>query len=242
MQVRLYSATGNRLWVLEDSALTTQNFQDYAPRAQALCRNQRADGVMLLNTFTHELWILNADGSDGGFCGNGVRAAAYHLATTQDLKSVELKMGGHLIQAKINNKLVFLQFADPQAAVEQKIVQGQKAYFLKVPNPHLVFLVPPNTWKIEVEGETFCDEANTNVEFVYPEGNEFHVSVYERGVGVTAACGSGAIAVFKTLQQLKLIADAVRIKMPGGLLTVEAQGNYLIMAGEVNFLEAENIE
>ena len=71
-----------------------------------------------------------------------------------------------------------------------------------------------------------------NFEIVNPSGrNRFTARVWERGSGETMACGTGACAIAVAARLLGLSQDKVDIKLPGGLLTIDWDGE-----GEV-FLE-----
>lgn len=242
MNAHLYSGTGNLLWVIEDTKLSDANFLQYATVAQQLCDHNRADGVILMHPETHQLWVINQDGSDGGFCGNGLRVAAYHIQETRNVNATRLTMAGRHFEATMTGNEVSVYFEHPESEVKPCKIEGVEAYAVKVPNPHLVFLNPAEDWAIEKQGAEFCKALNTNVEFVYSKEDCFHVDVYERGVGITQACGSGAIAVFQTLQNLKIIESKSHIKMPGGDLTVTQTGDKLCLSGGVLFLESERIE
>lgn len=238
VKANLYSATGNLLWFIEDNNLSDAKVQDYANAAKRLCQNARADGFMLMDHSTHQLWIINADGSNGSFCGNGLRVAAFYLQETQGFRHAKLMMGHTAIEATMDGALISVYLDVPKAGVREG---EHQSYNVNVPNPHMVIVNPPKEWSIEKEGGDFCKRYNTNVEFVYPEGTHFSVLVYERGVGITKACGSGAIAVFKVLKELGLIDHRLDIKMIGGDLTVRESGDRLCLSGEVIFLESENI-
>ncbi len=230
----LYSATGNRLWVLEVIGLNDAKLLDYTSLAQILCQNKCADGVMLMNPESLRLWILNADGSNGEFCGNGLRAVAYHLQKTRNMKTATLQMAEHnVIHATMEGEAVSVCLDIGQPVIHTEIIQGVSSYRLTVPNPHLIILNPPKHWQIEAEGKALSHTYNTNVEWVYPESDQFYVTIYERGVGPTAACGSGALATFKTLQSLGLVKDQANLRMPGGNLTVTALCDRLCTRGTV---------
>ncbi len=111
------------------------------------------------------------------------------------------------------------------------------AYRLKLPNPHLLILNPPVAWQLEKEAAALCREYDSNVEWIYPEQDHFRVLVYERGVGLTQACGSGAMATFKVLQYLQRVTDCAHIKMLGGDLTVRETGARLCISGKVHLVE-----
>ncbi len=232
----LYSATGNRLWVVEVLNLLDEEVLLYADLAKKLCVNHKADGLMLFNPTTYELWVLNADGTNGNFCGNGVRAVAYHLQQIKGIHRVQLHMGGHDIVVSMQAQQVMMMLTNPIVTIGKKM----GGYFLEVPNPHLILLNPPGAWTLEHEGAKFCREYNTNVEFVYPETEYVRVLVYERGVGPTQACGSGAIATFKVLQYLGLVQDKIRIRMSGGDLTLQQAGDKLSLSGQVQLIETSS--
>lgn len=212
--MQLYNANGNLLWLLEEARCRSQNFGAYADTAKQAC-SVKGDGLLLLNPETHELWILNKDGSNGEFCGNGLMCAAFHLYRTQGVSQMSLKMAGQNIEAHVDSSGVRVLFPS------------------QVPNPHLVFVNPPAEWTLLREGAALCQSKNTNVEFVYPERDGFRALVYERGVGPTGACGSGALAIFKELRRRGLVSDHARIKMPSGVLTVKALHSKLQLQGMV---------
>lgn len=230
----LYSATGNLLWVLEADGLTDATLVDFQHFCTTLCRDQKADGVMLMNPETFRLWILNADGSNGEFCGNGLRAAAFHLQETRGLRTATLSMAEHqAIEATMHNEMVSIRLNIGTPFISTQMIKGITAYRLAVPNPHFIVLNPPPTWHLEKEGAALSHEYDTNVEWVYPEKAHFQVLVYERGVGPTKACGSGAMATFKVLQSLGHVTDSACIRMPGGDLTVDETHATLCVSGAV---------
>lgn len=230
----LYSATGNLLWVIEIADLCDETLLKARDFCQALCQHKKADGVMLLNPDTFRLWILNADGSNGEFCGNGLRAVAFHLQETRGLHAAILSMAEHhAIEAAMHNETVSIRLNIGTPIIATQVINGITAYRLAVPNPHFIVMNPPATWRLEKEGALLSHEYNTNVEWVYPEKAHFQVLVYERGVGPTKACGSGAMATFKVLQSLGQVTDSACIRMPGGDLTVSETRATLCISGAV---------
>jgi diaminopimelate epimerase len=75
--------------------------------------------------------------------------------------------------------------------------------------------------------------AKTNVEFVEPVGqDEVRLRVWERGVGETAACGTGACATVVALQRLGQVGEEVAVRLPGGTLLVRWRpGGSVFMTG-----------
>ena len=96
---------------------------------------------------------------------------------------------------------------------------------LDVGNPHLVSLVD-DPWSVELEVDGPALEAGyrdgINVHFVRAAGpHEIDLAVWERGAGVTEACGSGATAAVAAATAWGIVDGAVSVTMPGGSAEVE---------------------
>jgi len=192
---------------------------------------------LVFNPQTQQVWIINADGSDGEFCGNGLQATVLHAKKP----AMNLTMGLRQIAASVEGQHARIVL-DACVALPRLVEwEGVTAYAVTMANPHLVFISPPSTWLLSEEGRRCCEERHTNVEWVTPEDECFVVNVYERGAGITAACGSGALAVFEVLRHLGLVKSQAKIKMPGGILTVEAIGPKLSLQGQVRLLKSQMV-
>ncbi|HZH61244.1 MAG TPA: diaminopimelate epimerase [Metabacillus sp.] len=168
--------------------------------------------------------IFNNDGSEGKNCGNGLRCVAKyayeHKLVTTDTFKIETLSG--LVEAKVHvqNDVVVSVTVDmgkprllksdlPMAGQEQEKTinepmkfdgQEYRATAVSMGNPHLIFYVddinqaPVTTLGPVVEKDERFPEG-VNVEFVeVVSKNELHFRVWERGSGVTQACGTGACA------------------------------------------------
>ena len=83
----------------------------------------------------------------------------------------------------------------------------------------------------------------TNVEFVSEKSSlNFRVRVWERGAGITKACGSGAVAVAWALKEANLIEDIVDIDMDGGRIQIKIEGKKLMMRGRADGVFTGEIE
>ncbi|QXC62500.1 diaminopimelate epimerase [Aquihabitans sp. G128] len=120
-------------------------------------------------------------------------------------------------------------------------------------NPHLVLLVPdPVLVDVAVAGAShesvFAD--GMNVHFVAPtdgEADAMDMKVWERGAGVTEACGTGATAVARAAYDWGLVGSPVTVHMPGGDVVVEVGDTMVlhgptVFIGEVEVPEALNLE
>lgn len=175
----------------------------------------------------------NADGSLAEMCGNGARVFARYLIasgreegaeftinTRSGIVGIELHDDG-----SISVKMGHVQLVDVHAQVE---VQGvaQPALAITAPNPHAVVFVDA----VEQAGdllsaplitprEAFSD--GVNVEFVrILEPGTAHMRVYERGVGETQSCGTGACAAAFAAVRTTGFRGPWRIQVPGGELIV----------------------
>jgi diaminopimelate epimerase len=104
-------------------------------------------------------------------------------------------------------------------------------------NPHCVFFVPDaEAVDVAAQGALFENDplfpARTNVEFAQIRSRgEIRMRVWERGTGITLACGSGACAVAVAAHQRGLTERAVRIEVDGGWLSLDWRDDGVWMTG-----------
>tara|TARA_B100000073_G_scaffold258494_1_gene218386 strand:- start:313 stop:1149 length:837 start_codon:yes stop_codon:yes gene_type:complete len=192
--------------------------------------------------------IYNADGSRAGQCGNGARCVGRFLREKRLSRQRELTLLTDTDSLALNiaeDGRVFAGLAAPRFEptaipfTADKIapqypleVQGQSLSIgaLSMGNPHAVLMIddcdaaPVTTLGplIEVH-ECFPDRVNVGfMQIVSP--TEIKLRVYERGVGETEACGSGACAAVVHGIQLGVLANDVSVHLPGGKLTVSWAG------------------
>ncbi|MFH1644272.1 MAG: diaminopimelate epimerase [bacterium] len=206
-----------------------------------------ADGILIISQ-NNEILIFNADGSQAELCLNGLRCAAYYLFKKYKLPPFfSCIMGGQKIDCEIDNKSVINQIKI-KSSIEEKTIkisdQKLSGHFLQIPNPHFIIqkkITNKNFLKLSPLIESHKNFKNkTNIEFIWHSNeNNYEMLVYERGVGPTLACGSGATAVFYLISQLNKIKlnQKIIIKMPGGKLTLWLDKDKKInMQAEANFI------
>ncbi|MEQ1936146.1 MAG: diaminopimelate epimerase, partial [Fimbriimonadaceae bacterium] len=183
---------------------------DWSALSRALCDRHfgiGADGLILVDRGTlapFRMRMFNPDGSESEMCGNGTRCVALLL---QDRGYVgaefELEVwGGVFPVCRLDNNT--FQVAMGSAKVQESNAklgfQGLSATLVSVGNPHAVIFVS-DTEGVDLEGWGSAIETlpqfpdRTNVHFVSVTQNELTMITWERGTGVTLACGSGACAV-----------------------------------------------
>jgi diaminopimelate epimerase len=162
--------------------------------------------------------IFNADGSEAVQCGNGLSSVALFLFTQQLVRKTTLQLATKsgvytaiLEPTAEGGAVVRLCISNGELVVTKLVISGfpQPIYTVSVGNPHAVCLVPAPLSSAELlaAGATLSTYAGfpepVNVSFVtmvHPE--RVSVQMYERGVGPTLACGSGAVAIFHVLRSL----------------------------------------
>ncbi len=198
------------------------------------------DGIAL------EFW--NADGSRAGACGNATRCVADHVMARTGVSELPIRTErGNLFAVRRADGIVSVNMGQPQLDW-QDIPLSHAADSLHLPldgdpvgvgigNPHAVFFVDdaaatdPADRGPQVEHDPLFPNS-TNVEFatVRPDGT-IRMRVWERGTGITLACGSGACATAVAAHRRGLTQSAVRMELDGGWLDLDWRDDGVWMAG-----------
>jgi diaminopimelate epimerase len=204
--------------------------------------------------------LYNADGGRAEMSGNGMRCLAWvavraglgdgkHLIVDTDggrrTVDVEVGAGGDVVAATVDMgpvtfdpRSIPLDAPTPfdlEATFHGVTYEGDAA---GVGNPHLVLFVDdPASARVTSHGPKLeLDERfpkRTNVEFVTVTGpDELTMRVWERGVGETLSCGTGACAAAAVAHRRGFVGETVTVKVPGGDLAVEL-GDTVRLGGPV---------
>jgi len=195
--------------------------------------------------------IVNADGSTAEMCGNGIRAVALYLhknGQRPGLSQYGIETLAGLLTVKLQGeKEVEVDMGRPWlgsgfATDGEQLVLGPeslKFFEVSVGNPHAVFFVD-QVDSIDLQRLGPMVELHprfpkrTNVEFVQVMGSsELKVRVWERGAGVTLACGTGACASAVAALASGRARGRVAVHLPGGVLQIswEGEGSSVLMEG-----------
>lgn len=230
-----YHGAGNDFVVVEGPPLPT------AEEAFRLCDRRRgigADGVLTVLppesdgvAFMH---VYNSDGSVAEMCGNGVRCVARHLAERRNLR------GDLRIETHSGTKRCTVH-RDPQGRVEAVTVdmgtarlEGEQVFELgeerlealrvSVGNPHAVIFEGASRARAEVAGPAIerLVPGGVNVGFAQARPGGLDLLVWERGAGLTEACGTGACAAAVAAVRSGRVPGGgpVAVRLPGGVLEV----------------------
>jgi len=161
--------------------------------------------------------IYNADGSEVGQCGNGARCLAkfIHEEKLSDKKNLRVKTQTRILNILIENDFICVDMGEPHAI--EKYPEGIS---LDLGNPHVVFCV--NNIDVNLDNRGLHDK---NVGFVQViDRAHIKIRVFERGVGETSACGSGACAAVVAGITQGLLDESVTVSLTGGELFIQWKG------------------
>ena len=216
-----------------------------------------ADGLIIVNEDTKVAdisWIFyNSDGSIAEMCGNGIRCFArfvhdkkiidkneFTVETKAGIKTVSLvsddrvkvNMGSPILEP---NKIP-IDNATNTAVYNTNDGKTFDIYAVSMGNPHCIIFVKENSKELalkygrEIETDKLFPN-KTNVEFVEVlSRKEVVVNVWERGCGITLACGTGSCATVVAGVLKGYLDNKVKVRLPGGELEIEWNGN----ASELN--------
>jgi diaminopimelate epimerase len=211
-----------------------------------------------------ELEFYNSDGSKSDACGNGTRCVAHLLSKENNKKEINLTVASKILKSKIfENNLVETSIGSPKMNWNEiplsknsdtknlkiKLIDNENKEFIggiavNVGNPHVIFFIENidkfNLEKIgpEIENhELFPEKCNvTLAKKISP--NLIKVKVWERGAGLTKACGTAACAtaVAANLENLANSKTEIEFSMGKLLINIDEKNN-ISMMGPVSIIE-----
>lgn len=204
-------------------------------------------------TETCKIDIFNPDGSRAEMCGNAVRCI-FWLITSDHSPTASIELANRTVhgerlcdaQIRVNmGKPLFewtdIPLSEPQSTLNLKMEMGclKSPTATNIGNPHVTFFVDDvNSVPFEelaplIENHPLFPN-RTNVSIVkVVANNEIVARIWERGTGITESCGSAACAAFIAAIRRGLIANTkAKIKLPGGDLMVEFDGECVYKTGE----------
>jgi len=191
-----------------------------------------------------EMIIRNADGSTAGMCGNAVRCVADIIIKETSRKTVTILVGDRLLECAGAGDLVTVDMGAPAKTGTADVgLDLNEAITVDVGNPHAVFFVD-DADAIDLQGigpkiehhKLFPNRIN--VEFVSKRQDGLRMRVWERGAGITLACGSGACATAYAAFAQGHAGRKTRIHMDGGTLNLEIRegDGHILMTGPVTYV------
>lgn len=198
-----------------------------------------SDGLILIDTSDKadfSMRIFNADGSEAMMCGNGSRCVGKYVyeygLTTKKEVTLDTRSGIKILKLHVEDKVVTAVTVDMGSPLETGIIQLDDQFpfqstQVSMGNPHLVTFVEdisqinlPEIGPLLENHLLFPDR--TNVEFAQIVGKDtIRMRVWERGSGITQACGTGACATAVAAVINGLAGRKSDIIMDGGTVSIE---------------------
>lgn len=254
IQFQKYHACGNNFIIINDLKYPND---DYASLAQTICNYHTgigADGLIIVKTSPLEMVFYNQDGTRGKMCGNGVRCFARYVLDNiyPDLTHLSIVTLAGMIEIDVLQKDPLLLKVDmgypkydkktiglkEEYELIEKVEFESKEYILYnlfMGVTHTVVFVENLQETIKSNlGEYICFHHmfvdRTNVDFVeIISEKECKMKTYERGVGWTAACGTGSCAVFIIGKKLNLFDDQIKVNFENGYVNLEQNNENIIL-------------
>lgn len=201
------------------------------------------------------LRFYNSDGSEAQACGNATRCIVSRLMLEADRDEIAVETVAGLLPAHIDERgyvavdmgKAQLDWADIPLSrnmdtLHLDLTAGPftDPVAVGIGNPHCIFFVDdaddvdPAEFGPAIEHDPLFPE-RTNVEFVSVQNRErVRMRVWERGAGITQACGSGACAVAVAAARRDLTERRIEVVLDGGSLFIDWRAdNHVVMSGPV---------
>lgn len=205
--------------------------------------------------------ILNSDGSEAQACGNGTRCVVQALAAETGKDAFTFQTPAGILTAKEHETgLISVDMGEPEFAwdkvpLEEEFVDTRKIELqigpiddpilhspsvMSMGNPHAIFWVDQDVWSYDLakfgplleNHPIFPERANISIAQLTGE-DKMEMRTWERGAGLTLACGSGACAVAVSAARTERTGRNVSLKVPSGAeLSIEwKDNNHVVMTG-----------
>jgi diaminopimelate epimerase len=202
----------------------------------------------------------NIDGSEAEMCGNALRCISSLILNKKDIKECHIETIKRNVKCWKNNEKIFVDIGKPilswnEIPLKENITMPStleidllsppcdlpKFSAVNVGNPHAVFFFDDKTPNLlEVgksieENEMFPMKVNVSFAKVIDNKN-IKLNVWERGAGITQACGSAACATAVASASLGYTKREVNIILPGGNIEINWQNDdHIVMTGPYEF-------
>lgn len=241
MHITKMHGLGNSQILVEDleEDLEEKSGMNYGEIARALCHPSfgvGADQTLIIlpsEKADFRIRIFNRDRGEAEMCGNGIRCVAKYLfdrGLVGEELTIETMAGikDLKILSRDNGSIVEVDMGEGKLTEKKKEVCGREGSFISVGNPHFVIFTEDASEELAREEGPILEEAEefqpekANIEFAkLPSRNEIETYVWERGAGLTLACGTGGCATAFAAKKRDLIDSNAKIILPGGILEVK---------------------
>jgi len=230
-------------------------------------KNIGCDQVIFINNDErHDAYLtfFNSDGGEIAACGNGTRCVADLLIRESNKKNISLKTKAGILEAELSkNDLIRINMGQPifnwkeiplskemnNENLKIKIIsddgnETEGGFALSIGNPHVIFFIDDyENYNIKNIGPKLENHnlfpKKCNVTFAkIIDKDHIKVKVWERGAGLTKACGTAACATTVASSILKLTNRTANVEFSEGMLNIEwSFNNNIWMSGKVSTIK-----
>jgi diaminopimelate epimerase len=198
--------------------------------------------------------IYNPDGSKAKACGNASRCLGRLMFDQYQQKETKLDVMGRKIECSYISKDA-IKVDMGQASFDEKWmpkpeklwpvaavygIEPKEMICVDVGNPHLVIFSKLSSQDQETIGKYFQKSDlfpdGVNVNFADAEGDQIFLTVWERGTGITLACGSGACASFAAADKLDFVKNSAEVVFSLGKLNMTKSETGVNMTGPAEYV------
>ena len=237
-----------------------KNFINYLLDSKKIKKFDQFIEIDKSETSDAKVTFWNIDGSEAEMCGNALRCISSLILNKKNIKECHIETIKRNVKCWKNNEKIFVDIGKPilswnEIPLKENIAMKStleidllsppcdlpKFSAVNVGNPHAVFFFDDKTPNLlEVgksieENEMFPMKVNVSFAKVIDNKN-IKLNVWERGAGITQACGSAACATAVASASLGYTNREVNIILPGGNIEINWQNdNHIVMTGPYEF-------
>lgn len=242
-----------------DEILENETGIDYSGIARALSHpgiGIGSDQVLIIlpsEKADYKMRVFNKDGGEAEMCGNGIRCVARYLydkGKVGENPIIETLAGKKKLKITTGEKKeIEVNMGKGQVREKNKRVNDFVGSYVSIGNPHFVIFTEKASRELAVEkgpsleaAEEFQPE-KANIEFSrIASKNMIETFVWERGAGLTLACGTGACATAFAARKKEMVNSEVNVKLLGGTLKIRInQKNQILMKGPAEYIFEGNV-
>ena len=265
MKLTKYHGLGNEFLIALLSGLP-DNASSLAVTACDSLSGPGADGLIIglpsdENTIDVQMVLFNADGTSAEISGNGLRCLAHHVHMNNnqnEIITILTEAGireARIEQAEADELTIKAGMGIPTLGLDlssydldEKIGGAAiSAGYIDVGNPHIVIQFDSTEFiDIGILGssvEKSCSEEGINVHVIeIISRSAIKMLTWERGVGITKACGTGAVASACKALSWGLVNQQIEVIMPGGDAQVTIEDNEVYLMGKSKFIKEYEVD
>ena len=227
---------------------------EYDIVSRRLCEEYDVDGLIVVKIDPVCMFFYNKDGSEAKMCGNGIRVLMHYLYDRYGIYThLDVKTGSGLYTCEVLNKEPFISsvglgIGEIKDNIINKSIKIKEKEFIvtlfELGVPHLIVIsedfIEDEKYILDLFNYPLFNK-EVNINLVKPlSKNIFEVLTYERGVGFTKSCGTGAASSAYILHTYYNLEENMIAVCPGGILKIDILDE-IVLTGESTFVESYEV-